>query len=255
MFFLFLACQTRTVGHPRFTYPHLDKKTIAPEYLFQFLSDRRARLIDLKSFVRTTITKNESTYSFKQSLLLRGDSSLRLETLGVFGQPKGIFIFDRGNTIFYDARENRIYQGRDAWDLIEKVIGTVIDFDEYISLLTGNIPRIGELKPVAGHLSFDKTHYQLQIREPIGNSRFLVDMDAFTLVPIKLVKETAFRNIFTVEWQDYRRLGDYFFPHQVSLTRFVKEERLVIKYQRPTLNSGITSESFKFFLSGKEPAS
>ena len=45
---------------------------------------------------RTTITKNESTYSFKQSLLLRGDSSLRLETLGVFGQPKGIFIFDRG---------------------------------------------------------------------------------------------------------------------------------------------------------------
>lgn len=245
-FFLFSACQTIPAGQPEFTSPHLEKEAIAPEILFQILNARRAGLIDLKSFVRTTITNNESTHSFKQALLVKNDSSLRLDTLGVFGQPKGVFIYDQGKTLLYDTQQNRMYRGREAWNIMEKIVGTVIDFDEYISLLTGNVPCIRELKLAAGQLSFDKKHYQLETREASGNSRFLVDMDASTLVPVKLVKEIDFRDVYKVEWQDYKKLGNYSFPHQVKLTRFINEEKLVIMYRQPVINSGITEESFRF---------
>ena len=251
--FLFSACQTISLDQRGFISPHLKKEFITPEFLLQTLKARRVGLIDLKSFVRTTIKKDQSTHSFKQVLLTKGNSSLRLDTLGVFGQPKGVFIYNKGNTLLYDTQQNLIYRGREAWDLMEKIVGTVIDFDEYISILSGNVPHIRELKPKAGKLSFDKKFYQIETREASGNVRFLVDMDAFTLSPIKLVKEIGFLNIYTVEWKDYKKMGNYYFPHQITLTRLINKEKLEVFFQQPVINSGITLESFKLFSPSGRP--
>ncbi|MFQ5673553.1 MAG: hypothetical protein ACE5G9_10700, partial [Nitrospinales bacterium] len=130
------ACQTPSARPPAYTAPHLSQETIAPEFLFQTLVARRAGLIDIKSFVRATVTKNKQSHSFKQALLVMGDDSLRLDTLDVFGRPQGVFIRDQGETLLYDLGKNRVYRGREAWDAMEKIVGAIGDFDEYISLLS-----------------------------------------------------------------------------------------------------------------------
>lgn len=238
------ACQSKPAAVPGYTAPHLTRETIAPEFLFQTLASRRAGLIDLKSLVRATVTKNKKSQSFKQALLVRGDDALRLDTLDIFGRPRGVFIHDNSETLLYDIGQNRMYRGREAWDVMEKIIGAVGDFNEYISLLSGNIPRLNTLKLVSGRLGFEKKLYKLDTLDPSGRIRFLIDMDAFTLNPVKLVKEVDFQDVYSVRWEDYKKLGDYYFPHRIVVTR--PDGELVIKYRKPVINSGITRESFRF---------
>ncbi|MEC7641119.1 MAG: DUF4292 domain-containing protein [Nitrospinota bacterium] len=223
--------------------------------MFQTLSLRRAALVDLKSFIRTTIIKNESTHSFKQVLLVKGDHSLRFDTLGVFGQPKGIFIYDNGKTVLYDTQQNQLYQGKEAWDLMKNIVGVISDFEEYISLLTGNVPRIENLKLIAAKVSSDQRVYRLEIQEISGESRFRIDMDALTRLPVKLVKISNLSEDYSVEWLDHRKLGDYSFPYQVVLTRISNGDKLVIKYQKPVINSGISHDAFHLSLSVSQPQS
>lgn len=247
---LFSACQTplrSSMPPPRYSAPpHFIKKSVTPEFLFQSLANRRAALKDLKSFVKSSISRNQSKHVFKQALLVKGSSSIRIETLGVFGRTLGIFIHDKSKTILYDTGQNRLYQGPEAWSMMGRIVGSIADFDEYISLLSGNIPRLPELKVESARLTSDKKRYQLDAADTIHNSRYLLDIDAFTLAPIRLVKLARGQKQYIAQWEDYRNAGGYSFPHKVILTRPGEDEQLIIKFKDPVINAGLPQDAFQF---------
>ncbi|MFQ5715654.1 MAG: DUF4292 domain-containing protein [Nitrospinales bacterium] len=249
VFGLFSACQTprASAPPPRASAPsHFAQKTVTPEFLFQSLADRRAALKNLKSFVNSTISKKQSKHVFKQALLLKGSGSIRIETLGVFGRPLGIFIHDKNKTILYDTGQNRLYQGSEAWNIMARIVGSIADFGEYISLLSGNIPRLPELKVGAARLTSDQKRYELDAADTVRNSRYLLDIDAFTLAPIRLVKLARGQKQYIAQWEDYRNTGGYSFPHKVILTRPGEDEKLIVKFKNPVVNAGLPRDAFRF---------
>ena len=56
----------------------------------------------------------------------------------------------RHAVLLYDIGEGKLYSGIAVWDIMIQVFGTVIDFGEYIRILSGQIPDLETLDIRAG---------------------------------------------------------------------------------------------------------
>jgi len=241
-FFIF-SCQTpQRVSHA----PHLTQKSVKPEFLLNKLMERKSALIDLKSFVKATVVNKKSKRKFKQVLLLKGDHSIRIDTMGIFGRALGVFVHNKQSTLIYDVGQNRSFKGAEAWRVMSKVVGTTVDFGEYISLLSGNIPRLKGLTLLSARLGPKRKYYILDFMETISHSNFEVKMDGFKLIPVFLKKRINGREIYKVHWQEYQEVGNYPLPHKVAVSRATNKEELTIELRSPVINSGIPAASFHF---------
>ena len=136
------ACQAL----PETVPPKTNFPILSAESVLEKLLERKNHLTNLKSFVRTTISRDGSTHTLKQVFLVKDFRFIRIDTLSIFGNPIGVFIHNPRQTLIYDPEKNQTYRGLDVWQLVERVIGTVMGFEETLSLFSGNIPQLETLK-------------------------------------------------------------------------------------------------------------
>jgi len=79
--------------------------------LFSELEARKLAIRDVKAFVRTKISGENLNQSYRQTLLVKGDEAMRVDTYNLFRQVLGVLIYEGGKTIMYDPRENRVISG------------------------------------------------------------------------------------------------------------------------------------------------
>lgn len=240
------ACQTI----PSAPFPHMLEETVTPDYLFHSLVKRQAALVDLKSFTRTAISKSDSSQSFKQAFMIKGGDSIRVETLGLLGQPLGIFIHDKEKTLLYDPKQNRTFKKAEVRAVMQQIVGTALDFDEFIGVFSGNVPRLAFLKLHSARLDAEKKIYHLEAADTQRGSRFQIALNALTLEPVRLVKTINGQTEYVAEWEDYRKVGDYPFPHRIVLSRPASKETLTVKFDDPQINSGISQSVFQLAVGG-----
>lgn len=237
-----VACQTQDTNLPQ----HLRYESVSNEYLIQTLERRQKEILNLKAVVKTTVIRKNSKQSFRQFLMVRGTDSIRVDTLNLFRQPVGVFVYNSKRTLLYIPAHNKIYTGWEVWDIMEKALGMVIDFSEYISVFEGNIPRLEELEFGVIKLGPEKKFYQLNAVDPSSNEDVLIELDAETLLPKKMIKSAFGRKIYIAAWDDYKMIGDRAFPHLVIINRPAREETLVLEYSNPMINQGVPADGFDF---------
>ncbi|MEE9259362.1 MAG: DUF4292 domain-containing protein [Nitrospinaceae bacterium] len=245
-FFLF-SCQPKAKTVP----PQSTIIDVSPEEILRHLTQRQAGVHDLKTFVRTTVQGPDLKQSFKQVLLVRGEHAIRLDTFGMFGQALGVFIYKNSNPLLYDLETDRMIRGPEVWEALEKMIGLSADFTDYIRVLTGGIPRIENLQVIDAPLSTDSTVYQLRARDDVFLDRVDIEVESSTLLPLKMVRRTRDRQVFEVHWEDYRRVGDWNFPHRVILSLSESRKSVTLKFSDPLLNVGVSPGDFELFQPGK----
>lgn len=226
--------------------PSAPPRQVTADEMARHLKERESRLADLKSFARTTVQRKGSTQTLKQALLLKDARSIRVDTLSVFGNPVGTFIHRPGSTLLYDPSADRIYRGPEVWRAIESVIGTVLDFDEYLHLFSGNIPRLESLKFISSGMKPIENDYRyfLLAEDREKPWQYRIEMNA-SLMPVRLEKITGTDLSYRVEWSDYHEVSGYSFPHVITLAHPQREETLTLKYQKPVINSGISDAAFQ----------
>ncbi|PIQ96515.1 MAG: hypothetical protein COV67_09145 [Nitrospinae bacterium CG11_big_fil_rev_8_21_14_0_20_56_8] len=248
------ACQTPAGPQA----PHLDRETVSARYLVDSLKKRQDELKDVKAFVRTRVEGEKLKQSFKQTLIARGDDSLRLDTYGMFGQALGIFIYHRHATYLFDIAHNRAVQGPQVWKLLENLFGADIDFREYIGVFGGRIPGLGRYSRVEAELNGDKTRYLLTFDVPDPPGRNRLEIDAYTLLPLELKHFHQDKMDYVITWADYRKVdGGREFPYTISIRRPSSGDSVTLDYRDPEINQGVPEEAFEFSLpeGGTSPAS
>lgn len=239
---LSIACQS----HPPVHLPdHFLKKKLPPAFFLETLIKRQSYLRDLKSFVDTTVTRNEKTQSLKQVFLIQGYQRIRIETLSPFGNPLGIFIHSGRSTIFYDMKNNKRYENNEVRKILNNFLGTPIGIEEALYLFSGTIPGLNTLSMESVRLDPDRKYYILNTADLTSGTQYLIRLDAYNLVPVSLIKQKSKKTVYRVEWKRYQKIGNYFFPHHASLILPDLQETLDIEYQKPKINSGILASSFQ----------
>jgi len=244
------SCQTAPEEIPA----HFRQETLAPEFLHARLFERQNRVHDLKAFVKTQVSTPRRDQSFRQILLLQGGDRLRLDTLSPFNQPLSIFILRGTTLLLFDLQKNRLYTGLDVWSMMYELLGTVIDFGEYVPVFSGGVPRLEHLTWQTAQLDADKTHYVLTAIDPQRRESLRLRLDARTLLPATLHKWALGRPLYSVAWDHYETVGDHPFPHQVTVARAAQQDQVTLEYSDPAINQGIDPEVFTPRLPGLTPA-
>ena len=219
--------------------------TLPPKSVLEKLLERNNYLIDFKAFARTTISREESTQILKQVFLVKNSRFVRIDTLSSFGQLIGVFIHSPHRTLIYDPGQDRIFRGSDAWQTVERVIGTTVDFDETLSLFSGSIPQLKNLKLQSVQLKSNKNSYQLKLQHPSNLAGFEIVVDATHLGPTILEKWFGQKLIYKAQWEDYKNIDGFYFAHRITLSRFYPEETLIVTYRKPKINPGIPMSAFE----------
>lgn len=245
---LLAACQSTGVPPS-----HLTRESVPLEYFHAELMRKQAGLNDLKSFVQTSVEANNRRQHFRQTLLVHQEDSLRIDTMNVFGQPLGVFIYNQrqpqGHTLLmYDPARNRIVLGGDVQEVLSRTLGMKLDFEYYIPVFYGGIPRLKFLKITQGALGGDAKTYQLKAVDRAAKARVDIALDAYTLLPMRISRTGDGQNRVDVSWEDYRRVGDRDVPHQITIEIPDRGEKLTLKYTDPVVNAGIADDLFQLSL-------
>lgn len=235
------SCQPRVEP----VQPQLQGEVPSPDSLLKQLSQRRNSITDVKSFVRTTISGEKFRHSFKQTLILRGQESIRLDTYGMFGQALGVFIHNGEETLLYDPGNNRVIQGFEVWDAMERMLGIDMSIIEYIGIFSGNIAYIENFILRDTILSRDQKIYYLKGYDPVRRERVDLEIDTGNSLPVKMAVSANGKTDFIVSWDDYRKVDQWDFPHKIIISFPNRGEILKVKYSDPKINEGIPREAFE----------
>ena len=246
-----VACQTVPEAPPE----HMGVASVSPQVIIQALKKRQHEVRNVRSYVKTTIEREDFKQTVLQILLAQEHHSIRLDTLNLFKRPVGVFIHNDKNTLLYLPEENKLFTGWRVWDIMQKMLGTVIDFSEYISVFTGSIPRLEQLEFISINLDPGKNFYQIDAVDPNINEKIHIDMDARTLLPVRMIKKAFDSVTYIAEWRDYEAVDGRQFPHVVVISRPSRGESLVMKYSDPLINKGVPVDGFELAIPGAKKTS
>jgi hypothetical protein len=238
---LLAGCQAWVEKAP----PHFLKGKISSGYIFSQLQARANKIHSVKSFARTTFIGKEFKQSLRQTLLIKENLSIRVDTYGLFGQAMGVFISNAGKMQFLDPVKGRLYSGSDVKSMLRKLIGTQIDFREHLRIFLGHIPNFEFLKVEKSRLSSDRTEYILRAKDLKRSGEVHLHIDAVTLLPLEMTRFEMDQKRYFVQWQNYEKIDNIDWPHLITLEFPSKQEIIRIKYQDPTLNEKISQSTYQ----------
>jgi hypothetical protein len=239
--FLSLGCQPRVEP----VAPHFFKDSVTTGYILKRQLDRTEKIKNLKSFTRTTFLGPKLKQSFRQSFLIQDNESIRVDTYGLFGQVLGVFTRHENRTAFFDPAKGRVYSGAEVGSLIERMLGTQINFHEYLRIFIGDIPRLELLQVLDSRLNSDRTRYILRLTDILRRESVTLQFSAMTLLPIEMTRMFGERSIYSVQWKDYAKVEGHDFPHLITLSFPEKHETIQVKYKKPIINNGLPADTFQ----------
>ena len=225
--------------------PHFLKDSITTGYILKRQVDRAEKIKNLKSFTRTSFLSPKRKQGFRQSLLVQGNESIRVDTYGLFGQALGVFTHHEGRTAFFDPAKGRIYSGAEVASLMERMLGAQVDFREHLRIFVGHIPRLELLEILESRLNSDRTRYILQLTDVQRGGSVTLQFSALTLLPLEMTRELGGRFVYSVQWQEYAKVEGHDFPHLITLSFPEKQETIRVKYKNPIINQGLPTDTFQ----------
>jgi len=125
-------------------------------------------------------------------------------------------------------------------------LGTRLDFREHLPIFIGHIPRLEFLKILDSSLNSGRTQYNLQLTDIQRGGSVEILFSALTLLPLEMTRKIGQRSVYSVKWENYTKVGEYDFPHLITLSFPEKREIIRVKYKNPVINQGLPADTFQF---------
>ena len=145
----------------------------------------------------------------------------------------------------YDPRENRVISGEAVWESMHRILGTYIDFGDYISVFSGGIPRFFHLQVKDAQWDTDQTVYRIETIDRETKERVDIEIDAYTLLPKSVTRFRGSQELYKVYWDDYQKVGQLNFAHKILIELKDRDETVLVKYSDPVINQGLPPDAFQ----------
>ena len=239
---LFVSCQTKITS-----IPSVAKAVMLPlPALFSQLEARQSSIRTIKAFVRTKISGSRLNQTFHQALFVRGSETIRVETYNFFRQVLGVLIYNGGKASMYDPRENRVVYGEEVWDIMRRIMGNHLDLRKHVSVFFGSIPRLSHLQAKVSKWNADQTVYQVETVDRQNGEQVNIEIDAYTQLPKSVLLIRGAEEIYSVYWDDYRKVGQWDFAHKVVIEFKSNNEVVTVKYSGLIINQKFAPDAFEF---------
>lgn len=150
--------------------------------------------------------------------LVRGRDSLRINLVGPFGVPVGALSATRDQFLFFNAQEGEAIEGIPDRETFGKLMQLELEYNEMISMLRGELPRIPEPGSYQAEERDDMMHYT--VRTARGVESFTIDIDEQAVTGYRRMIGSGSQAVeeFSVTYRDFQSLGDRKFPKRASVS-------------------------------------
>jgi hypothetical protein len=72
-----------------------------------------------------------------------------------------------------------------------------------------------------------------------------IEVDTQNILPVRLVKWNDGKQVYAVRWDDYQKVEEHLFPHAITVQGPLSGDELVMKFNNPIINKGVSEDSFQ----------
>lgn len=213
-------------------------------FLVEALEKREEGFHDLSALAQVVIKRRGERVKVKEVILMEKGAKLRLEALGLFGEPIVYFNSD-GDAIslFYPA-EGKFFVGNVYSEGLGRWLGVDLRVEEVVALLSGNTTV---KNPFTG---LEATHYPrlglyrlLLARSDSISNEFWIDDSNF--LPIHHIRRMGGVVVMEAWFASYEGTDSYPLPHEIHIRRPLEEIEISLKYDQIEVNAGLPETAFK----------
>lgn len=201
----------------------------------------------LRGEARLRAKLGDGSGSAQQVVVAEAPDRLRLETIGLFGQPALVFAADLPALALFVAEEGRLYVGPGVarrFALLPRGLG----LEELVAVLLGRVPRSALAGAAAGSLTVlpRERQYQLDVPIPGSDERWRVRVAADGGYPVGLARLAADGEPrVTVTYDDFRPTGSGLFPYRIEVVEPARALEARIDYEEIDLNPALPPGAFR----------
>jgi outer membrane lipoprotein-sorting protein len=238
------ACATRPPWREAVSIP---PEGIAPETIVAAFEHRWQSAEDLRALARIAVTSAQGRYSTRQTFFWRRPAIIRLDTVGLFGQPTMTLVADQARASVYYPQQGTFLQGPATADTLARVIGLPLDVEDVPPLLMGALGPLLTRPTVTAYLQTDAAMYLLRFQGPDG--QLIQDMwvDPERLLPHRALRYTE-RGVPAVDiaYSDFRHITESFpFPFEQVIWVASLETEVRLEFLTVELNPGLPPSIFQ----------
>lgn len=225
--------------------PRLPFKTLSPtDDILKKVLSKGKEINDLKGIAIASITNAEKNYNFKEIIIVQRPSSLRMETLGFFGQPL-FFLTSKDNQLsILSLTENKFYRGKFTSDNLSLVLPLYLKPADLFSILLGVVPLIDYIDTDIGLIQ-DENLYIVRFMQKGGTASQILWIEPFNFSILKSETYDSSGNpALTVKFDNYKIINGFMFPMSTSISLPSSLTNILINYSELEINTGVKSNSF-----------
>lgn len=213
--------------------------------IIRHLDDNNKKVFSLKGMANVKIVTEGKDVNVKEVLVVKRPSKIRVETIGLFGNPLFILALDGPDLSINRPAENVFYRGNISSGRI-KLPFPLNEFgsEELADILTGSVSPI-KYGSIAIDFSDDGNSYLLILVSPDGLNKQMITT---TIKDLRLKKSETIDNekgmALSVTFDDYQVIGDIPFPKEIVIKFVNRPDSMQINYEDIELNTDLPDELF-----------
>ncbi|MEW6615477.1 MAG: DUF4292 domain-containing protein [Thermodesulfobacteriota bacterium] len=233
--------------HSRFPVKPLS----SPDDILKKIAIREREIKDLKGIAKVTITNADKNYHLKEVIIVQKPSSLRMETLGFFGQPLFFLTAKDNHLSILSLSENKLYKGELTPENLSIVFPLYLKSKDLFSILLGSTPLIDHIDMDIGIVQ-EENLYLVRAFQQGGITRQSIWVEPLNFSIIKSeIYDSSGNSLLKVKFDNYKTINGLLFPMSTTIllpsgrgTMRHAPTKIEIDYSDLEINTGINRNSF-----------
>ena len=223
---------------------HLIKPIISSNEILRKVEMGQRTINDLKGIAKMKVIHVERKYAFKEVIIARRPSSLRMETLGVFGQPLLFLTARDGRLSILSLKDNTFYQGEVTPENLSIFFPVSLGSKDLFPILLGGVSFVDYVGIDSEFLGKENL-YLVKLLGREGASKQLLWIEPFNFTVVKSEAYDLSGNlVFRVKFDEFTRLNGHLFPMSTNIQLPLSSTAINIDYSDLEVNAGVSESSF-----------
>jgi hypothetical protein len=225
--------------------PTLEPADLPVSLVIERLEQKRDQFTSFRAVGTLRIEAKKQQWSGKAFLLSQVPRSLRLEIVGLWGQPLLYVVSDGASFLSWEPGRDRAYRGLAAGDTLASIIDFPIGDQEAVLLLAGIVPRWGHGE---ASLYRERDTEALVLVFENESSRLVqrVRLDAADLAVTEIERLHGSNSELVARFNDFVAIDGFVYPKNVALEG--GGIKLKLKYQQFAINEALDQDAFQLAL-------
>ncbi|UCG14526.1 MAG: DUF4292 domain-containing protein [Deltaproteobacteria bacterium] len=223
----------------------LEPADLPASVVVERLEQKRSLLSTFRAVANLKLDSGTHRWSGKAFLLSQIPHSLRLEVLGVLGQPRFYVVSDGSRFLTWEPGRKRAYQGLALDNTLSSIVGLPLKDREALLLLIGIIPP-WNYQEARLFRETDTGTFVLLLEDGAAELEHRVWLDAGALAVTKVERLQRNRRQLQVRFADFFAIQDSLYPKSVDIES--DGFRLRLHYRQVGVNQPLDPAVFRLVL-------